>query len=282
MKATVATIWLLLVIAFLAAGCSQDTPTGSGSAVMSVTASCEALGIGSKVSGVGLQVSGDNFDEISKTAELINGEATLEIEVPFGASRLFEMWAYDMDSVVLYRGDTTADVVASEPTFVTVNLEPQVTMLRAAPLFSQVASGSQDTVAIEIHDIDSLYGAAFRIHYDPDKLLIEFREREPLWVIPGDFFDPSEAIFFHHIVADSDFVAITYVLRGDIPGAVGSSGSGVLAYIVYQGLESGRSPLNFREIEGEAPMLIDRYGRRLPLDGDLYVESGEVEVLFEQ
>ncbi|MCK4856381.1 MAG: hypothetical protein KAT58_00270, partial [candidate division Zixibacteria bacterium] len=125
----------------LLANCSQQSPNSPEGTVVTIRASLKGLGVGSDIVKVILKVSGDDFDTLTHQLQLEQGEATAEIEIPFGSNRHFAMSAFNSDSVVLYQGETTANVIAGVPTEVVIYLEPQVTMLRISPMYSETLLG---------------------------------------------------------------------------------------------------------------------------------------------
>jgi hypothetical protein len=271
MKLQLALVILMTLPALLIVGCSDsavDDPVAM--ARISITSSIGGLALGGNVAQVILEISGNDFESLSMELELVEGEATAVVEVPYGADRHFRMSAYDEDGTLLYRGEKTTAVVAGAPTIVDIILLPQVSMLRAAPSYQQVLLEEQDTMWIIIHDIDSLFGLSFRVVYDT--ALLEINS-----VMPGGFLNDGETIFFNRI--ESDYVAITHSLVGT-QSPMGVSGSGPLAEIIYTAKAVGRSPIRLTNSEGGKPdRLIDWRGEQLIDDDNFYIEPGEVEVI---
>ncbi|MCK4858185.1 MAG: hypothetical protein KAT58_09470, partial [candidate division Zixibacteria bacterium] len=142
-------------------------------------------------------------------------------------------------------------------------------------MYSETLLGSTDTFKVMIHHIDSLFGIALRIRYDPEIISIT-------GVIPGDVFSSADFIFFPWV--DSDYVALGYSLQArqdtlgvNLPQGV-SPRSATIAEIVYEARGLGPTTLNFLQEEGKSPKLIDWQGNPLPRQEHLYIENGEVEV----
>lgn len=264
----------LIFVMVLAAGslfwsCSDQTPTSPQGASITIATSLSGLEMAGSVARVTLEVSGSDFATITRDLTFADGEASTVLEIPFGANRRFLMTAYDAEDVVLYRGETSVDIIAGAPTVVDILLEPQVRMMRMTPLFQQTAIGDFDTLSVIINDIDSLFGVAFRLVYDTSIIGISS-------VSAGGFLDPSALLFSY---MDSNYVAITHVLKGT-QEPQGVSGSGTLIEIVYTGKAAGRTQLLLQNAQGgAADELIDWQGERLPRSGTLYIENAEVEVI---
>jgi hypothetical protein len=236
---------------------------------ITIATSLSGLEMAGSITSVTLEVSGSDFETITRELTFTDGEASTVLEIPFGANRHFLMLAYGAENVVLYRGETSVDIIAGAPTIVDILLEPQVKMMRISPAFQQTAVGDSDTLNVNINDIDSLFGVAFRLVYDTS--IIEISS-----VSAGGFLNPN-ALLFSYI--DSNYVAITHVLRGT-QEPQGVSGSGTLVEIVYTAKAAGRTQLMLQNSQGGAANeFIDWQGGHLPRSGTLYSENAEVEVI---
>src|SRR5690606_4881612 len=96
--------------------------------------------------------------------------ATIELEVPIGEDRVFTMTAYDVEEVPLYSGSRTADVLGGQITEIIIDLEPQVAMIKVTPIFRAMADTDSAVFEVRIYNVDSLFGASFRLEFDSTML----------------------------------------------------------------------------------------------------------------
>lgn len=262
-------ILIVVISGLLLAACSSDLPTSPEGTEVTVATSLHELAMGSSVTRVVLEISGADFATFSQELTLTDGEASITLQVPFGASRLFRMSAYDANDVLVYFGETTADVIAGASTVVDILMAPQVSMMRISPMFEQAYVEDTLTLQVMIHDVDSLFGVFFRIEYNPD--LIDIVD-----IARGNIFPADASIIL--TIGESNYVAVGYTLLGNQPFK-GFSGSGVVVEIVYTAKAEGRSPLEFVHVQGETPLLTNWQGERLPQLESLYFENAEVEII---
>jgi hypothetical protein len=111
--------------------------------------------------------------------------------------------------------------------------EAQGTQVLVTPPSSTVAVGQTVTVQVEVRNVHDLYGVDFQLSFDPDKLQAEE-------VSAGEFLTP---VYEAQKTVDNRAGQVRYVfaLMGPVAPA---SGSGILARIVFRGLEGGQSALN--------------------------------------
>ncbi|MFH2055309.1 MAG: cohesin domain-containing protein [bacterium] len=269
-KLAIGSAFLLLL---LLAGCGSN-PADQGSSTLTIQAAVGGFASTSNIDNVGLRVSGNDFDPILLDTAFVDGKAVFRLELPYGTDRLFEMWA-SSEGTVLFAGDTTANVIASAPTTVNVLLEPQVTMLRVAPAFREVELNVPETLEVMIHNVDSLFGVAFTLDYNPQIISIAY---DTIAVKRGAFFDTSDIFFQHRDPAELGQRAIGLSLKGN-GTAQGLSGSGTLVRLIYTGIAPGRTTIEFLDFVDHQPMMINWRGESLPRTGELYAEPGEVLVI---
>ena len=102
----------LILTALLVTACSStpDSPSADQNVVVKVA--FKQAGFNSHVTKIVLKVNGAGFAEITEEAQLVDGQAVIELAVPFGSSRFFEMLALDDEGTIFYQGSNLADVVA--------------------------------------------------------------------------------------------------------------------------------------------------------------------------
>jgi len=115
--------------------------------------------------------------------------------------------------------------------------QAQGTQVRVEPAYSMVAVGDDVTVEIEVHDVQDLFGVDIGLSFDPEKLQAQD-------VTAGEFLAP---VFEAQKTLDNRLGEVRYVfaLMGPLPPV---SGSGVLARVVFRGLEQGQSPVDLNRL----------------------------------
>ncbi len=102
-------------------------------------------------------------------------------------------------------------------------MAPLVPMIRVSPMFSQTSGETERTISIFVHNIDSLFGASFRLEFDT--ALVEI-----MTVTAGNIFTGEEALFFTQ--TRPGYVAVAYTITGN-QTAQGVSNDGTIAVINY-------------------------------------------------
>jgi hypothetical protein len=214
-----------------------------------------------------LEISGSGFTTMTQDMEINNGLARAEVEVPFGTSRVFALTAY-AGQTVLYYGADTADVSASAVTEVSVYMRPQVPMIKITPIYSSVSNiGGEGTLTVEVYNIDSLFGISLRL--EADSTIMAFQSAES-----GDFLIPRDSTLFSAWVFPH-YVGLGYTLEGDRQPK-GITGSGLIATVKFVTKKVGTTSVT---IDPAFLRLIDWQGNAIPRQGQIYIESGEVEIL---
>ncbi len=256
------TLFLLLA---LLVGCSGSSPNSSGSREVVISALLKEAGLGENITTIVLAVSGEGFETTTHELDIIDGVATITIDVPIGEARTFEMTAFNSTDVALYRGSSIADVFAGSTTEVDIKLEPLVPMIRVSPMFSQASGDIAKNISIFVHNVDSLFGASFRLEYDTALV-------EVVTVTAGNVFAGEDALFFTQ--TRPGYVAVAYTIKGN-QAAQGVSNDGTIAVISLAPKAAGTSLLR---IPPETLSLIDWQGNLLPREGILYIEEGEIRI----
>ena len=142
-------------------------------------------------------------------------------------------------------------------------------VVRMAPSLAQVAVGETVDVAVEVVDVEELYGFDVTVTFDPQ--VVEVVDADPntpeIQVWPGDFLDPGFAFIN---TADNEAGSVHFVMNQLNPSEA-KSGTGSLIVIRLRGKSAGTSsaltPVN--------PMLSRRDGILIPATG----VAGQVDVL---
>jgi hypothetical protein len=198
----------------------------------------KAGGLEQLVDTVVLRIFAEDFDTMTFGLRVIQGGVSMTLDVPPGGDRIFEMEARDAEERILYAGADTVDVGQGLDQQVHILLKPVILLMRLSPLYQEVPVGGQGEISIYIHNVDSLFGAAFRVLYDPETIQIDGSSA-------GDFLDGAGFVLYSsHSVAEEGYYAIgiTRTRQGEAAN-VGVSGSGRLATITFTPLSPGESEM---------------------------------------
>lgn len=213
---------------------------------------------------------------IVDTLELVDGEINDTLTIPIGTNLIFTLRAFSAGGTLLYMGTDTQDAVAGQIVEVDIQLSPvaQILMLRVGPLYQVGAldTGDEVEVFVDIHNVDPMFGAAFRVVYDTT--VLEFDHSIRGTFVRGDPAVPT----LEGVVKDSlDYVAYAATrvrTGGALPSPV--SGSGRIATFVFNRVGVGSSPIT---IHPETVALEQADGQPVGNIGALILESATVEVL---
>jgi hypothetical protein len=200
-----------------------------------------------------------------------NGQISGSVEVPAGENRLFLLEALDSTNTVIYRGDTTANVMGGQITQLEITLQPVVFLLKISPLYQEVAQLDSFFVDIKIYGASNLFGVSFRVEYDPAAL--------SAWqVSPGDFLgSPDSTIFFSKLDSLGGYAAIGHSKVQN--SSYGVSGSGSLARVHFRSLATQTkedSTLANVIFNHETLTFYDLNGENQDLKDSVYIHDAEV------
>jgi len=171
------------------------------------------------------------------------------------------------DTLVLYAGCDTIDVVAGSTVVSTIYMEPNpdLSMLQFSPLYQEISLSREEEagVGIDLYNVSDLSGAAFRVLYDTTKLAF-------MTVEIGPFLGDE---VFAVVIDTMGYVAVGLTLRG---AAAGVSGSGRLATVVFGGVAEGRGILRFDIARAK---FTTPTGELIPEASQMVFETGEVVVV---
>ncbi|MFQ6008212.1 MAG: hypothetical protein ACE5K8_04595, partial [Candidatus Zixiibacteriota bacterium] len=155
------------LIALFIGGCSQKSVNYDNTPTVLLSMKVTEPGLLQFVDEFRLIVTGPDMDRIETSLEYIDGFLEGEVQVPAGNNRIFTALALDAASqVIIYRGEDTIDIAADAVVNLTINLYPQVDLIKLSPRFRSVDANSIFTEDVKVFNIDSLYGISFRIHFD--------------------------------------------------------------------------------------------------------------------
>jgi len=147
-----------VLAALLAAGGCAEKITGSNRPVavaVRIDAKPLAPGATSAIDSYRLTVEGKGFSPIVTPLQLQDGYLIGKVSVPAGPHRHFIVEALEK-GVVLYRGDTYADVLLLGATELAINLFPAVPMVYMTPHMQANIMGDSFYIDISVHGVPNL------------------------------------------------------------------------------------------------------------------------------
>jgi len=220
------------------------------------------------VDAVELVIHAEDMDSIQLTLPVVKGGVETTLDVPPGSDRIFEMTAADSNGREIYFGADTVTISQGLDQSVHIQMKPLLLMLKVSPGYQEITVGSSGSIDIYILEVDSLFGAAFRIYYDPSKLRLDAASR-------GGFL--GDQILWSPYFMEN-YLAIGLSRLRPETGAVGVSGSGILATIDFTVLSAGIIPITIT-VESDLALIdpngepVDRFDE-LALDGATIVGRG--------
>lgn len=272
-----ATCALCLMSVLGMSGCG-DSPTGSGGDVaLKLTVELETPSLASRIEVVTLTIRYGSLPPVGPdTLNYADGRISDTVSVAPGDTVTFILRALDADGLVLYEGrDGPRQVRAGVTLPITILLRPAVLMLRAGPLFQEVDLAGQSLIEVfvDAYNVDSLFGASFRAHYDTT--VLDF-----VSITEGSFLRANGAVAtLALLLKDSaDFVAysVTRVRQSSfqVPGISTATTPGRLATLRFSKKKVGTSQITFEP----TAQLLDPNGRLVRNHANLVLESATVRI----
>lgn len=272
-----ATCALCLMSVLGMSGCG-DSPTGSGGDVaLKLTVELETPSLASRIEVVTLTIRYGSLPPVGPdTLNYADGRISDTVSVAPGDTVTFILRALDADGLVLYEGrDGPRQVRAGVTLPITILLRPAVLMLRAGPLFQEVDLAGQSLIEVfvDAYNVDSLFGASFRAHYDTT--VLDF-----VSITEGSFLRANGAVAtLALLLKDSaDFVAysVTRVRQSSfqVPGISTATTPGRLATLRFSKKKVGTSHITFEP----TAQLLDPNGRLVRNHANLVLESATVRI----
>lgn len=216
------------LIALFIGGCSQKSVNYDNTPTVLLSMKVTEPGLLQFVDEFRLIVTGPDMDRIETSLEYIDGFLEGEVQVPAGNNRIFTALALDAASqVIIYRGEDTIDIAADAVVNLTINLYPQVDLIKLSPRFRSVDANSIFTEDVKVFNIDSLYGISFRIHFDSGGVAL------PDSAIAGN----SNLIFLDTLVFDSGYYAFAISQSDQLTPIVNAQGNATLVRVYFHSLQ---------------------------------------------
>lgn len=148
---------LLLMMMLASYGCSERiTPPNEG-IDLSIRMSIMAPGQATQVSRYLLTITGPGILEpITADLDFSDGYLTAGVVVPAGPARLFHIDCLDEGGMVLYSGETVADVVDGSEFILNVDLRPRVQMIKTSPAYAETMQGELLAMKIRCYMLEDL------------------------------------------------------------------------------------------------------------------------------
>ena len=268
-------IFLTLALALIVAGCGNSTgPTLPAQVKMGFTLASTELA--SAVELVTLEITYPDGGTDLDTLNLVEGQINDTLSVPSGQELTFTLRAYSGGGVLLYEGSDTATPSTGQTVEINILLTPvdDILMLRAGPLFqSGSLSGGTVDVFVDVYNVDSLFGSAFRVDYDTTVLRFTgategtfLRGSPPYPTLGGVIKDSLNYVAY----------ALTRVRDGGGTLAPGVNGSGRLTVLHFARVGVGTSAITFES----AHVALQRpSGELVERSASLILESATVQVV---
>lgn len=271
-------LWAFLMIVFTIglAGCTSQSTNPHPNALVKLGFTLESSDLATLVDYVTLDVLIGETTIQSDTLDVVDGAVTDSVTLVPDQTVTIILRAFSANDVLLYTGDTTFVVPATErfPVDILLSPPPDLLMLRAGPLY-QAANLEGDTIQVfvDVHNVTGLFGAAFRLRYNPDSL---------------NFIGATEGPF---VSADGDVATLAGVLDQTAPGIIpyfvtrlrnqdgttpsGVTGTGRLATFRFTPILAGP---NYLTIGAATVKMTQPNGDNVPLFNNLVLESATVDV----
>jgi len=167
-----AVLLLGLIPLALATGCAEKI-IGSGrtaGVIVVIDAKPLGAGAGAAADSYRLTVEGTGFDPIVTTLPLQGNVLTGTIEVPLGANRhfiaegLYNPIGNYAAPIVLYRGETYADILSTGATEVAISLRPVVPMVKLSPHYQAGIMGDLFYYEVLVYNFPAIRSIAITLN----------------------------------------------------------------------------------------------------------------------
>jgi hypothetical protein len=153
-----------LILAVVTSGCAEKIVGSKQSAAITVAIDAKALGAaeGAAADTYRLTVEGADFETIVTTLELQGNLLVGQIEVPLGTRRHFIAEGLSTPvgnvaaPVVLYRGETYADILSTGETRLPISLRPVVPMVKLSPLYQNGIMGDSFYYEVLVYNFPAI------------------------------------------------------------------------------------------------------------------------------
>ncbi|MBN1540856.1 hypothetical protein JW992_01840 [candidate division KSB1 bacterium] len=233
---------LVIIALFFAIGpaCQSLAPT-SPHAIETITVrtafDLAASGLSaSSLTRMALVVSAEDMDTLRTDLTLSGGHASGSIDVPAGSNRTFSALGYRGTDLVL-QGSTKVNLEKGKETQVKIDLTYLLSTVILSPPRVSVAADSQFTLYLAARQVQKLAAFGARVVFDPTRLRVVELGRENAFLTSN-----GGSVTQMQFSRDNTLGRVDVVL-GVFPASKAVSGSGNIARIVFQPLQSGSTTI---------------------------------------
>jgi len=209
----VAAVWLAVLVIAAMAGCSEKIAGGDQDA--GVTVMIDAKPISSQminaIDRFELIVEGRDFGSLNFPMAWEGNFVVARIEIPVGTNRRFSARALDKVNVVLYRGETTANVTSRLAAPVDIQLSPAVPMINVTPHYQTGIMNNPVFTEVNVFNIPDLSELDLEISMSYGPACVDS-------VIRGDQLNDTIQVGYTIYTSDCRYCSITVA---SAPGNVG-------------------------------------------------------------
>ncbi len=160
-----------LIVVVMASGCAEKIVAGKQSANITVAIDAKPLGLseGELADSFRLTVEGPDFEPMVTTLALQGNLLVGQIDVPLGPRRHFiaeGLSTIGNFPLVLYRGETYADIMTTGKTNVAISLRPVVPMVKLSPVYQINTMNDSFSVDILVYNLPNIRQISLDVNYN--------------------------------------------------------------------------------------------------------------------
>jgi Leucine-rich repeat (LRR) protein len=191
-------VFLVGVMVLFLGGCSEKIVNNVPETRVQITARLSSVDEIEQLKYFTLTVTGPDIERpILGVLYQTDGILMGEVRVPIGENRRFIARAYDDRDVIIYSGETTADVTEEQTSNqpIVIILRPQVPLMKFTP--RSVAAEIYHTFSVDtrLFKVDSVVAISFRVYFDNSSLRLDSVRLHPdMESLPGAVLLYSEIV----------------------------------------------------------------------------------------
>ncbi len=270
----------VLLLPLILAACSEKiTETPGPGTELRINASPGGLSDLGRYSGFLLTVTGPGiYPPIQEPLLLENQRLTGSVTVPAGPERLFRIETFDETGRIIYAGQTVADVEAGATLTLTIDLYPQVPMIKVVPPRQEVNVGGIFSLTIKIYNMPNLSSIGFVFYKEANQYCVGPQQNIALNPDIANFTQLVWTYYNEPGAGDNSlYIEVSHLNSGDC--FVDESGYAELLTIDYR-VDWGCSyPTDTLDFYPRVTYTKGTDGNPLPLE-KIYEEKAVVEVYY--
>jgi hypothetical protein len=269
-KQTILFTFAAAALVCLSFSCTQRSVSSHSEPSVSLSMVLTEPGLMQFVDQFRLIVTARDMERIETSLTYRDGFLEGEVQVPSGNDRTFTALALDVArGDTIYRGETTLDVISGETITLTINMYPQVPLIKLSPRFQKVAAYSHFTADVKVYMIDSLYGISFRILFDNTGVVL------PDSAVAAN----TNVLFVDTLDSGTGYYAFGVTQVDSTTPLVDAEGDATLARIYFQSLQP-ELDIDTAELQIQVTGLT-KIVNSVPVDvpfDDVYTDQAKIEV----